>query len=359
MAKSAAFDLQKFVNVAQVGGIESYEIADGQGRGIRALCVNTGGGLRYRVLVDRGCDIDHASYNATSLVFLSHKGPTRPTRALDYGLDWLKGFGGGLLTTGGPFNIGGPLEDETIGLHGVHSNTAAALESVVQPDPHQGRTQMQIVARVRYGQFYGPCVELRRTITSELGSNWIDFVDELYNAGNTDAPHAWLLHINLGYPLCDAGSEICYDTARPPEPMLNSPESAEYYAPGKPYKRIPKPLRSHQGEGAAVAYVYPKPLDRSGRTTVGVVNRRLGLGFAVHYNTREFPRLGNWQHWGEREYVTGIEPMNGTVNGREWDRQHGLLDTLKKGARKVYRYRLEVVTDRAGIESLTRLNRKG
>src|SRR5256885_7873582 len=101
----------RFINPAQLGGIESYVIDDGPARGVRALCVNTGGGLRYRVLVDRGLDIDQAFFNQMSLAFLAHKGVTPPTRGLDRGLDWLKGFGAGLLTSCGPFNTGGPVVD--------------------------------------------------------------------------------------------------------------------------------------------------------------------------------------------------------------------------------------------------------
>ena len=70
----------------------------------------------------------------------------------------------------------------------------------------------------------------------------------------------------------------------------------------------------------AVAYLYPRA-SRDGRTTVGVVNRKLGLGLAIRYNTREFPRCVNWQHWGPGEYVTALEPTNGTVQGRAKDRE--------------------------------------
>ena len=98
------FDTDKFIHPAQVGGIESYTIGDGPARGVRALCVNTGGGLRYRILVDRGLDIDQAFVHQHSLAFLTHKGVTQPTRGLDRGLDWLKSFPGGLLTSCGPFN---------------------------------------------------------------------------------------------------------------------------------------------------------------------------------------------------------------------------------------------------------------
>src|ERR671914_626425 len=108
-----------FVNPAQVGGIESYVIDEGAGRGVRALCVNTGGGLRYRVLVDRGLDVDQAFFNQHSLSFLTHGGVTRPSRAYDRGIDWLASFPGGLLTSCGPFNIGAPATDagEELGLH--------------------------------------------------------------------------------------------------------------------------------------------------------------------------------------------------------------------------------------------------
>ncbi len=201
--QALSFDTNKFINVSQVGGIDSYTIDEGPARGVRALLVNTGGGLRYRILVDRGMDIDQAFVGAYSLSFLTHRGATPPTRAFDRGLDWLKGFAGGLLTSCGPFNIGGPGSDELgeFGLHGEHSATAACIESIIQPDPHANSREMSVTGRLRYGSFYCPCVELQRKISSVLGENTIYLVDEFYNAGNQDAPHAWLLHINFGYPL--------------------------------------------------------------------------------------------------------------------------------------------------------------
>src|SRR3954463_7924438 len=161
------FDTTKFINPHQIGGIESYEFANGPARHTRALLVNTGAGLRYRILPDRGPDIDHAFFNQHSLTFLSHKGPTPPQAdALRHGLDWLRGFPVGLLTSCGPTNIGGPATDagETVGLHGPHSGTAATIESIIQPDPRHNKLEMSVTALIRYGAFYGPCIELRRTI---------------------------------------------------------------------------------------------------------------------------------------------------------------------------------------------------
>jgi hypothetical protein len=351
------FDTSKFINPAQVGGIEQYTLNDGAGRGVRALCFNTGGGLRYRVLADRGLDIDHAFFHQHSLAFLTHKGVTPPTAGLDRHLDWLKSFPGGLLTSCGPFNVGPPGTDrgEELPLHGVHSGTAAEIESIIQPDPRSGRLEMSVTGVLRYGSLFGPCVTLRRNITSRLGENSISFVDEFLNAGNLPAPHAWLLHINFGYPLVDAGAEFCYDSPRvdPTDTDL----SRSRFKPGVTYKRIADPTDAHRGGNESVAYLQPRPRDRQGNTTVGIVNRKLSLGAAVHYNTNEFPKCVNWQHWGPGEYVTALEPVNGSVAGRWKDRDNGILDQLEAGERKTYRYRIEAVSNRAGLEELRRLNK--
>ncbi|HTL28040.1 MAG TPA: DUF4432 family protein [Tepidisphaeraceae bacterium] len=352
----ARFDVEKFINTAQVGGIEQYQIDGGAGRGVRALCVNTGGGLRYRVLADRGMDIDQAFFNEHSLAFLTFNGATAPSRALDRGIEWLKGFPGGLLTSCGPFNIGGPCEDagEQVGLHGTHSNSPATIESVVQPDPRHGNDEMRIVGRVRYGKLFNPCVELRRTITSRLGSNAIDVEDEFFNAGNMPVPHAWLLHINLGYPLADSGAEFCYNARVEPLAVGLAPKR---FKDAAQYKKVPAPSETWNGSNEAVAYLYPEPADKSGRTTVGLVNRKLGIGVAIRYSTKEFTRCVNWQHWGKQEYVTALEPSNGSVEGRAKDRKDGVLDQLKPGERKHYRYQIQVAVGREQIERLRSLNR--
>jgi hypothetical protein len=350
-------DTTKFINISQIGGIEQYTIDNGAGRGGRALCVNTGAGLRYRVLQDRGLDIDQAFFHQHSISFLTHKGPVAASQGLAGGLDWLKGFPGGLLTSCGPTNIGPPGKDGegVLGLHGPHSNSAAAIESVHQPDIHSRRASMSITGVVRYGALYGPCIELRRTIGSPLGANLIDIIDEFRNVGNEPSPHAWLLHINFGYPLVDDGAELCFDSPR--IQPTDAPPSQERFKPSVNFKRIPAPQESHRGPTSAVAYLFPRAADPSGRTTVGIVNQKLGFGAAVRYNTKQFPRCGNWQHFGPGEYVTALEPMNGTIDGRWSDRANNLLDIMQPGDVRRYRYRIEIVSSLDGIGSLLALNR--
>src|SRR4030095_10161028 len=129
---------------------------------------------------------------------------------------------------------------------------------------------------------FGRNVELRRTISSRLGENAIDFVDEFTNLGNGPAPHAWLLHINLGYPLVQEGREFCYDSPKV-EPTPTE-ESQNWFKRGGTYKTAPSPQDRHRGFTEAVAYLYPRA-SRDGQANGGVAKRKLALGLAIGYNT--------------------------------------------------------------------------
>jgi hypothetical protein len=56
----------KVGNHAQIGGIETAVLDNGPGRGTRIAWVNTGAGLRYKVVIDRGLDIVDAFHNQHS-----------------------------------------------------------------------------------------------------------------------------------------------------------------------------------------------------------------------------------------------------------------------------------------------------
>lgn len=335
--------MEYVINPRQLGGIDAYTIDDGEGRGVRALCVDTGGGLRYRVLVDRGLDIDQAFFNGHSLAFLSHKGVTPPTRALDRGTDWLKGFPGGLITSCGPLNIGGPSEVDGVryAMHGSHSNTAATIESILQPDPVRGREEMTITATMRHGALYGPALDFRRSITSTLGSNVIRISDEFYNAFNAPCPHAWLLHINFGYPLLAPGTRFCYASTGLKQRDGDAVSKARF-AEREPHV-FPEPSDAHRSGEHAFSYLNPAvPADC--RVTVGIVNPSLKLGVAVRYDALQFPQCGLWQHFDRGEYVAALEPMNGSVEGRAVDIARGIADTIEPRGIRRYDYELEVLT---------------
>ena len=161
----------KVGNPAQLGGIETAILDNGAGRGTRIAWINTGTGLRYKVVIDRAMDIADAFYNQHSLAWLSQSGITPPQTFSDKGIDWLKTFGGGLLTTCGLSHVGGPETDAfgTRGLHGQISNIPAEIESIIQPDPLTGKLDMSITGIIRETRIFGPHLELRRTISGKLG----------------------------------------------------------------------------------------------------------------------------------------------------------------------------------------------
>ncbi len=89
----------KISNSAQLGGIETSVLDNGAGRGTRIAWLNTGAGLRYKIVIDRGMDISDAFFNQYNLVWLNHAGITARQPLSHRGIDWLRTFRGGLLTT--------------------------------------------------------------------------------------------------------------------------------------------------------------------------------------------------------------------------------------------------------------------
>ena len=200
----------KVSNVAQVGGIETSILDNGLGKGVRIAWINTGTGLRFKVVIDRAMDIADAFFNQHSLAWLNHPGIVAPQPFSHKGTDWLRTFGGGLITTCGLSHVGGPEQDEfgERGLHGMISNIPAEVVSIIQPDPARGIFSMSITGIIKQTQIFGPSLELKRTISATLGSSTIHLHDEIMNRGNETSPHMLLYHCNFGWPLADEGAEV-------------------------------------------------------------------------------------------------------------------------------------------------------
>lgn len=331
----------KISNVAQIGGIETSVLDNGLGRGTRIAWINTGAGLRYKVVLDRAMDIGEAFYNQHSLAWLSHTGTTPPERFSDTGMEWLRNFGGGLLTTCGLSHVGGPEDDEygARGLHGRISNTPAEIISIVQPDPITGKMTMSITGIVREAQVFGPVLELKRTISGKLGEPKISVQDEVVNRGNENVPHMLLYHINFGWPLIDEGTEILWKGSW----ISPTPDSRQkIFKEGSSYRVCPPPMESHSGSGEDVAFI-DIHADGNGQSNCGLYNKKLQLALAVRFPKKQLPWLTNWQHWGKNEYVTALEPATNPPIGQKKARKEGNLIFLEPGERRSYSLDVEVI----------------
>jgi hypothetical protein len=337
----------KVSNHAQVGGIETSVIDNGAGRGTRIAWINTGAGLRFKVVIDRGMDIAEAFFNQHSLAWLSHGGITYPQPFSDKGIDWLRTFGGGLLTTCGLSHVGGPESDShgDRGLHGLISNQPAEIVSIIQPDLRAGRYEMSITGIIRETKPFGPSLELKRTISATLGQPGLRIHDEVINKANTPAPHMLLYHFNFGWPLVDEGTDILWNGKWYPR----FEENAKIFKEGNAFKKAPAPLESHLGSGEEVALV-DVDADIFGDSICGLHNEKLELAVALKFKKEQLPWLANWQHWGQGEYVTGIEPSTHPLSGQAKAREDGTLIFVQPEETREYNLELSILTTKEEIE---------
>ncbi|MFZ2148167.1 MAG: aldose 1-epimerase family protein [Sedimentisphaerales bacterium] len=347
-AKDTGFNWQdKVNNYAQIGGIETSVLDNGLGKGARIAWVNTGGGLRYKVVIDRGLDIVDAFYNQYSLAWLSHAGVTAPRPDANRGLEWLYSFGGGLLTTCGLTHVGGPESDEfgERGLHGRISNIPGRVESIMQPGLAAGKLQMSITAVMKESRVFGPNLELRRTISSTLGEPTVRIHDVVTNLGNTPAPHMILYHCNYGWPLVDEETEIVCkgNWASRGMDMDNAVFNSR-----RNFRKCSRPLDSHRGGGEGCAFI-DVAADKKGICIVGLYNRGLGLALVMKYKKRQLPWLSNWQHWGPCEYVTALEPGTNPPIGQGKAREQKQLIHIAPGKSKTYDLQMTILTDKVQI----------
>lgn len=350
------FSKNKVSNTSQLGGIETSVLDNGPGKGTRIAWVNTGGGLRYKVILDRGMDIADAFLNASSLAWISHAGVVHPQPFSNQGIDWLRTFAGGLLTTCGLSHIGGPESDQygTRGLHGNYSNLTAEIVSIKQPELRHGDFGMSMTGLIRETTTFGPQLELKRTVSGMLGENHIKIHDEITNLGNTPAPHMLLYHINCGYPLIDKDTTIIWKGQW--ESIDKDPNNRIFNA-SNDFKKCPEPMEEHAGFGEDVAFIIPQT-ETNGTAICGFVNEKLGLGLSIKFNTLQLPWLINWQHWGKGEYVTALEPATNPPIGQAKARSEGTLIELAPWEKRNYDLELKVITEKDELENLLKINKQ-
>lgn len=328
----------KISNHAQLGGIETSVMDNGAGRGTRIAWINTGTGLRYKVVIDRAMDIADAFYNEHGIGWLSHLGITSPQPFSSHGTDWLRTFGGGLLVTCGLEHFGAPDKDAfgERGVHGLISNIPAEIESIIQPDPVAGKMDMSITGRIKQTQIFGPSLELKRTISATLGEASIRIHDEVVNRGNTPTPHMLLYHFNFGWPLIDEGTEIIWEGTWQP-----AKSDSKIFKEGVDFRTCRAPMEEHNGGGEDVAFI-DIAANGDGMCAAGLLNRKLDLGVVIRFPKKQLPWLNNWLHFGKGEYVVGVEPATNPVIGQAKAREQNQLIMIAPGQTLSYDVELHV-----------------
>jgi hypothetical protein len=343
-------ELSPFVgSSAQLGGVRQVKLADGMGRDVRIAEFDTGSGLRFDVMIDRAMDIGLASYQGIPLAWQTNNGVRHPAYYDRDGEQWLRNFFGGLMCTCGLTYVGAPCVDDgqVLGLHGRVSNLPA--DNVWVDGGWRGdEYEMWARGKVRESTLYGENLLLTRRVSANLGENKLVIRDLVANEGYQRTPHMILYHCNFGFPLLAAGAELVAPSATvTPRDDVAAPDTDRhhlYAGPTEGYKEQ--------------CYYHDMRADEAGFVTAMLVNRTLldgqGLGAYVRYRKAELPRFTQWKMIGVGTYVTGMEPANCHVEGRDKDRARGILQFLEPGEQREYVVELGVVTG----DALTALENK-
>lgn len=333
--------LSQIGRLSQVGGISPFVHAEGKAKGTGTLRVRTASGFEFWVVPDRGMDIYEASFQGRSLCWHSPTGMVHPAYSSSRGLEWLKGFAGGLVTTCGLSTAGAPSQDEgeSLGLHGSISNIPA--ENVSWSERWENDDCLfQISGKVREASVHGPNLVLERTITSSLKSTSLEIHDVVENQGAREVPLMILYHCNFGFPLLTPRSKI-YTPSEKVEPINDWSAGAL-----EQWNTFDTP---HPGQEERV---YFHRMKSRGEVTVVLVSDQddPNYGVALSYDSSTLPWFNQWKMTAANHFVLGLEPGNCRTRGRAYERQQGALEVLTPGERREFKLKIGVLSGGKQVE---------
>lgn len=318
--------------MGQIAGIRKMQFTEGKAKNLSCLEVNTGGGLEYTVLADRGLDIALARYKGTAFSYLSKTDFVNPAFYEEKNAEgFLQVFSAGLLTTCGYTYMGASCEEN--GKHyGLHGKATGIPADQVCSDMtwHDDAYHMCIRGEMRESIVMGENMLMQRQISSMAGENVICIEDNIINDGFQKAPLMMLYHINFGFPLLSEEAEIfipAYKTEQYNEQTGKSD-----------YIKIEKP----QADYTEKVFYHELKSDQDGGTAVGLFNSSLGDAFGtyIRFNKKQLPVLTQWKQMGEQDYVLGLEPGTNKTLGYMNAKEHENLIMLEPGER--YHIQIEV-----------------
>ena len=310
--------------IEQLAQVRQSVLDDGRGRGSRVAEFSNGSGLNFTINLDRGMDIADASFKGVPFAWKSANRDVAPAFYEPEGLNWLRTWGGGLLTGCGLSNVGSPatIGNEQHGLHGRLSHIPAE-EVAVEKQWVDGRYVQSISGWVKQTAVFFEKLHLRRKISSIMGEHSILVEDTIENHGFTNSPLMLLYHINLGFPLVDEHAQL---------------EAAEHKVVPRDgiaavglqhWARLEAPQPGYKEQ----VFYHAIPAGPDGFASITLTNPALKLAFRLDYRVAELPNLIQWKQMGQGEYVLGLEPANCFPEGQNAERQRGTLRELAPGQR--------------------------
>ncbi len=320
---------QRVGNMEQIAGLRETVMNSGRGRDVRVVEVDNGSGLTFTVMADRCCDIYSAKFNGKSLAWLSPNGIVNPNAYEPENIMWLRSWPGGLLTTAGLLNVGGPEDGHS--LHGRASHLAAEdlkLERCWAGEDYV----LSVAGTMRHTMVFGEKLEIRRQIKTSYGNNVIEVRDSVENQGFAPVPLMMLYHCNFGYPAIDDGAFL---SAVQHKVTPKDEHSAQDIAD---WAKLTAPIHGYSEE----LFYHEIPADSDGFARISIVNQAAGMKVTMAYDPTTLPVLNQWKQMGEGEYVTGLEPGNCYPIGQKANAEKGMLRMIAPGETVNFALQIEV-----------------
>ncbi len=295
-------------NFAQVASIRRYEMTEGAERGLRVLdCDN--GRLRFLLNESKALDVMQLYHMGQNVSFLSKNAFT--AREVPFS----GRFEGGMLYTCGLDSVGAR---EGFELHGSHHNTPARVTRA-----EVNEKGILIEAEVRETELFGKDLLFRRRVCSAVGSETLEITDTLENCGTRAEDYCLLYHVNVGYPMLDAGAVLLDDAG---EIIPRTPWAAEHLAERK---KIGAPVDNEEEMCYFLRLKTPR---------VTLKNAALGKQFTLEWSQETLPHFVEWKSMAAGDYALGLEPCT-----TELDERFSFA-TIEKGEKRLFSLMLSVQT---------------
>jgi len=270
--------VERISEFAQVASLRRYTITEGRGKGLDVIDCDTGK-IRFLLNVNKACDMMQLYYKGQNMSFISKNG------FMQRELPFAKRFEGGMLYTCGLDSAG---EREGFDEHGsIHNAPAEILRAECNEQ------EIVVEAVIRDTEICGKNLVLRRRITAPIGGDSVSVQDTLTNESYRDENYCLLYHVNIGYPMLDAGARVVADTdiCQPRTPWAEKNIATAY--------QIEAPTPNME---ETCYYLTPKS------SSVSLVNEKLGRKFTVSYSGDTLPNFLEWKNMTSGDYALGLEP---------------------------------------------------
>ena len=317
-------------NRNQLFTVKNYIMTDGKANGVRAIDIDNGKGLFLTLLPDRCMDIYQLKYKGINYSYISPTGVVHPSYYDNRGIEFLRNFFAGFLTTCGLATICAGSEDvvgvskelESLGLHGRISNTPADNFNVTvdyKDEKTGGEPEILVTAVMTEARLFGDKYTLTREIKIFTDKNAFEINDTVKNIGFGKSPHMILYHLNYGYPFLTENIEIDL-------PSTEVTPVTEYAAKDLAvWNKFPKPQHGIEEQ----CYYHKLKKDNRGYSYYSLFNPELKTGIKVEYDAAPLNYFIQWKMPGECDYVLGLEPGNCLGVGRKKAREAGILKFLE------------------------------